>query len=559
MTISSETRVAGPFTGNGITQDFPFSFKVFSAGDLRVEIVDTAGAVTLLALTSDYTVALNANQESNPGGTVSTYAMLDSGWTLTITTDMPLLQPVALTSYGGFFPEVINDALDRVTIQMQQLKEAISDTVGPAGPPGANGSGVPAGGDARQLLIKNSATDGDVGWSSTTLLGYSGVNFGNAYSLGNVNISSENNVVIGEYAASRNYFGTVNESVMIGAFAGNALDAALNVPVGRCVFIGYDAGDHNSGNNNIAIGYASGGYSTGSNNIAIGACDTMWAVSNSVTIGGGTGATSEADTVKLYAGAGVVRLKVNATGLYVNGSLVSGGGGSGTVTSVNLTAPAAGITASGGPITASGSITLALANDLAAVEGLAATGIVRRTATDTWSAGTAVGLTTEVTGTLPVANGGTGVTTSTGSGAGVLSTSPTLVTPVLGTPTSGTLTNCTGLPVGGITGTLPVANGGTGATTSTGSGSGVHATSPTLVTPLLVTPLLGTPTSGVLTNCTGLPLTTGVTGNLPVANLAGGSGASGTTYWCGNGTWATPAGGGGSVPDYLIHNLAGVL
>jgi hypothetical protein len=44
---------------------------------------------------------------------------------------------------------------------------------------------------------------------------------------------------------------------------------------------------------------------------------------------------------------------------------------------------------------------------------------------------------------LPVANGGTGATSSTGSGSAVLSTSPTLTTPVLGTPTSGTLSNCT--------------------------------------------------------------------------------------------------------------------
>jgi len=48
-----------------------------------------------------------------------------------------------------------------------------------------------------------------------------------------------------------------------------------------------------------------------------------------------------------------------------------------------------------------------------------------------------------VAGTLAVLNGGTGVTTSTGTGSVVLSNTPTLVTPLLGTPTSGNLANCT--------------------------------------------------------------------------------------------------------------------
>ena len=60
---------------------------------------------------------------------------------------------------------------------------------------------------------------------------------------------------------------------------------------------------------------------------------------------------------------------------------------------------------------------------------------------------TGVDLTSQVTGTLPVANGGTGVTTSTGTGATVLNVSPSLTTPNLGTPSAATLTNATGLPI----------------------------------------------------------------------------------------------------------------
>ena len=124
MTISSSTRKAGPFTGNGVTTAYPFAFKVFSASDLLVVLALTStGAETVQTITTNYTVALNADQSTSPGGTVTMLVAPAAGYTLTLTSQVANLQPTDLTNAGGFYPKVINDALDRATIQIQQLAE----------------------------------------------------------------------------------------------------------------------------------------------------------------------------------------------------------------------------------------------------------------------------------------------------------------------------------------------------------------------------------------------------------------------------------------------------
>ena len=129
MTVSSTTRKAGPFTGNGSQTVFPFTFKVFTKYDLEVVRADTAGTETPLVVDSDYTVFLNADQDNSPGGTITLSAALASGYLLVVVGDLEFSQDTDLPTGGAFNATNVENALDRLTMLCQQLRELTTRAV----------------------------------------------------------------------------------------------------------------------------------------------------------------------------------------------------------------------------------------------------------------------------------------------------------------------------------------------------------------------------------------------------------------------------------------------
>ena len=134
MTISTESIKAGPFAGNASTTTFAFTYKVFSStgSDLAVVFTNSSGVESTKTLTTDYTVSLNADQDNNPGGSITTtgaWSPIAVGEKLTILNEPAYTQGTDLVSGGGFFPNVIEDALDRSTILARRADEKVSRSI----------------------------------------------------------------------------------------------------------------------------------------------------------------------------------------------------------------------------------------------------------------------------------------------------------------------------------------------------------------------------------------------------------------------------------------------
>lgn len=123
-------RRSGPFQGNGQTTNFPFGFYVFSDNDVSVVTSDSDSVVTtVLEKDVDYTVTINSDQDATAGGTVKLVKALPVGKSLAITSNLAYTQEMQLTNFSRFPPEILNAAMDRTVILIQQLKEKLDRTL----------------------------------------------------------------------------------------------------------------------------------------------------------------------------------------------------------------------------------------------------------------------------------------------------------------------------------------------------------------------------------------------------------------------------------------------
>jgi len=131
MTISTENRSTTPKLGNGVWTEITFTFKVFATSE--IELIQTTDAGVDSTLTegggNDYTVALNADQNTNPGGTITLTSVSTSNYLYTATSSVQNLQPTNLTNLGGFLPATLNNTFDRLTILIQQVLNRVDRSI----------------------------------------------------------------------------------------------------------------------------------------------------------------------------------------------------------------------------------------------------------------------------------------------------------------------------------------------------------------------------------------------------------------------------------------------
>ncbi len=118
MTVSTEVD-HNEYTGNGVTTAFPYTFRIFQKSDLVVQVVDLNENITELILDTDYIVTGAGGYN---GGNVILSKALANGYQISISRELPVTQDTDLRNQGKFFAEVHEDAFDKLTMLIQQVR-----------------------------------------------------------------------------------------------------------------------------------------------------------------------------------------------------------------------------------------------------------------------------------------------------------------------------------------------------------------------------------------------------------------------------------------------------
>jgi hypothetical protein len=124
MTVSTTTAVSGPFTCNGSTDFFDYTFKVMDTADLVLTLTNTTTGVDTIVSSSDYTAT-----KSDTGGRCTFTTAPASGQTLTISRSTPRTQATNLENLGTIQPSVLEDGLDKLTLIVQDSQQLSANAI----------------------------------------------------------------------------------------------------------------------------------------------------------------------------------------------------------------------------------------------------------------------------------------------------------------------------------------------------------------------------------------------------------------------------------------------